>query len=210
MSFFGKNIKKIRSIRGLTQVQLADMLEVSRGVVSSYEEGRAEPKIETILKTAEMFSVSIDDLLKTTLTVNQLSGFALPDVSKSVKNKANTISKLIIDFNLLNPQYQFVLRKTIQEVELAWLHYEGYFVVQSQPKNDEVFVIETVDRSYLGKLQMLSAEKIKVGLHELAVSKVIFSGLVIGGYTAFSGQLSIEDRLRNLEQEVERMKRKMG
>ena len=64
MSKFGKNIKKIRNVRGLTQAQLAEMIEVNRGVVSSYEEGRAEPKIETIIKTAEVFQLSIDLLLK--------------------------------------------------------------------------------------------------------------------------------------------------
>ena len=210
MSLFGKNIKKIRSIRGLTQVQLAEMLEVSRGVVSSYEEGRAEPKIETILKTAEIFSVSIDHLLKTTLTVNQLSKFALPEEVKSKSQKANTISKIISDFNNLNPQYQFVLRKTIQEVGLPWAHYEGYFIVQSAPKQDAVFVIETSKGSYLGKLQILSSDKLKIEAHEIELSAILFSGQVIGGYTAFSNQLSIEDRLWHLEQEMEKMKRRMG
>lgn len=209
MSLFGKNIKKIRSIRGLTQVQLAEMLEVSRGVVSSYEEGRAEPKIETIIKTAELFSISIDHLLKTTLTVNQLSKFVLPEAVKTKANKANNISKLISDFNQLNPQYQFVMRKTIQEVAPNWVHYEGYFIVQSPPKHEEIFVIETANRSYLGKIAVLNSDKLKIDAHEIEMRAILFSGQVIGGYSAFSGQKSFEERLRNLELEMEVVKSKL-
>jgi transcriptional regulator with XRE-family HTH domain len=98
MSLFGKNIKKIRSVRGLTQAQLADSIDVSRGVISSYEEGRAEPKIETIIKTAEVFNLTIDQLLKVNLTVNQLSGFSIPDIPEKDSRIANNISNT----NLLN------------------------------------------------------------------------------------------------------------
>jgi transcriptional regulator with XRE-family HTH domain len=57
MSLFGANIKKIRQVKGLSQKTFADLLDLNRGVISSYEEGRAEPKIETILKVANHFSL---------------------------------------------------------------------------------------------------------------------------------------------------------
>uniref|UniRef100_UPI00404A4A7F helix-turn-helix domain-containing protein n=1 Tax=Flavobacterium sp. TaxID=239 RepID=UPI00404A4A7F len=209
MSLFGKNIKKIRSVRGLTQSQLADMIEVSRGVVSSYEEGRAEPKIETILKTASVFSVSVDHLLKTALTVNQLSGFSLPEVAKTKALKANNISKLISDFNNLNKNYQFILQKTIHEVEKQWIHYEGYFITQMQPKNNELFVIETAQKSYLGTVQMLNSETLKISNDTIDLKSILFSGMVIGGYSAFGGQNTWEHRLRNVELELEVLRKKI-
>ncbi|WP_394331971.1 helix-turn-helix domain-containing protein [Chryseobacterium gallinarum] len=73
MSFFGTNIKKIRQVKGLSQKAFADLFDLNRGVISSYEEGRAEPKIETILKVASHFNLDLDKLLTETLQVNQLA-----------------------------------------------------------------------------------------------------------------------------------------
>lgn len=72
MSFFGTNIKKIRQVKGLSQKAFADLFDLNRGVISSYEEGRAEPKIETILKVANHFNLNLDKLLTETIQVNQL------------------------------------------------------------------------------------------------------------------------------------------
>ncbi|PKV49392.1 DNA-binding XRE family transcriptional regulator [Aquimarina sp. MAR_2010_214] len=75
MSFFGKNIKKIRSVKGLSQQAFAELFDLKRGTLGAYEEGRSEPKIETLIKVANHFSIVIDDLLTNELTVNQLLKF---------------------------------------------------------------------------------------------------------------------------------------
>ncbi|AXT61248.1 helix-turn-helix domain-containing protein [Aquimarina sp. AD10] len=75
MSFFGKNIKKIRGVKGLSQQAFAELFELKRGTLGAYEEGRSEPKIETIIKIANHFSIKIDELLTSELTVNQLLKF---------------------------------------------------------------------------------------------------------------------------------------
>lgn len=73
MSFFGTNIKKIRQVKGLSQKTFADLLDLNRGVISSYEEGRAEPKIETILKVASHFNLHLDKLLTEELQESHLA-----------------------------------------------------------------------------------------------------------------------------------------
>ena len=75
MSFFGKNIKKIRGVKGLSQQAFADLFDLKRGTLGAYEEGRSEPKIETIIKIANYFSITIDHMLTAELTVNQLLRF---------------------------------------------------------------------------------------------------------------------------------------
>ncbi len=75
MSFFGKNIKKIRHVKGLSQQAFAELFELKRGTLGAYEEGRSEPKIETIIKIANYFSIKIDNLLTNDITVNQLLKF---------------------------------------------------------------------------------------------------------------------------------------
>ncbi|WP_109301531.1 helix-turn-helix domain-containing protein [Aquimarina sp. AU474] len=75
MSFFGKNIKKIRGVKGLSQQAFAELFDLKRGTLGAYEEGRSEPKIETIIKIANHFSIQIDDILTNELTVNELLKF---------------------------------------------------------------------------------------------------------------------------------------
>jgi len=75
MSFFGKNIKKIRTVKNLSQQAFADLFGLKRATLGAYEEGRSEPKIETIIKVANSFSIKIDDLLTRDLSVNELLKF---------------------------------------------------------------------------------------------------------------------------------------
>ena len=76
---FGKNIKKIRSIKKLSQLAFAETFGLKRSSVGSYEEGRAEPKLEIIIKIAKHFNISADSLVNREITVNELYNFHLPD-----------------------------------------------------------------------------------------------------------------------------------
>ncbi|MDT0677535.1 helix-turn-helix domain-containing protein [Autumnicola musiva] len=75
MSYFGKNIRNIRNVKEMSQQAFAGMFELKRGTLGAYEEGRSEPRIETIIKIASHFNISIDDLLTTELTINKLLKF---------------------------------------------------------------------------------------------------------------------------------------
>ena len=75
MSCFGKNIRKIRSVKTLSQQAMAELFDLKRGTLGAYEEGRSEPKIDTIIKIANHFSIPIGDLLTKELTVNSLLKF---------------------------------------------------------------------------------------------------------------------------------------
>lgn len=107
MSFFGKNIKKIRVIKGLSQQAFAELFSLKRATLGAYEEGRSEPKIDTIIKVANYFSISIDDFLTKEVTVNQLlrfNGGITTDINQIVKTSFKEIpfvnslnSKLFVD-----------------------------------------------------------------------------------------------------------------
>lgn len=75
MSYIGKNIKKIRTVKRINQIDFAELFGLGRASVGSYEEGRAEPKIDTIIAIANHFGISIDLLLNKELTVNELYRF---------------------------------------------------------------------------------------------------------------------------------------
>ena len=72
MSYVGKNIKRIRSVRKLSQADFAKLFNLARPSVGAYEEGRSEPKIQTLLDIAQKFGLSTDLLLTKELTANDL------------------------------------------------------------------------------------------------------------------------------------------
>lgn len=75
MSYIGRNIKKIRTAKRLSQANFADIFNITRGSIGAYEEGRAEPKIDTIIQIANYFGISIDLLLNKELSVSELYSF---------------------------------------------------------------------------------------------------------------------------------------
>lgn len=58
-----KNIKLFRLYNGYTQQQVADILNVDRSTYAYYESGKSVPDIETIIKLARLYNISIDFLL---------------------------------------------------------------------------------------------------------------------------------------------------
>ncbi len=91
MSFIGKNIKKIRGVKQLSQQAFADIFGLKRGTLGAYEEGRSEPKIDTIIRIANHFSISIDDLLLEEMTVNSLANFQDHFMKSSAKVHASQL-----------------------------------------------------------------------------------------------------------------------
>ncbi len=70
----------------MSQTQFADLFGLQRTTVGAYEEGRAEAKVETLINVSEYFKISIDDLLKKELTVNDIFHFDENYLSKEKEN----------------------------------------------------------------------------------------------------------------------------
>lgn len=60
----GNFINSLRTEKGLTQKQLAEMLNVTDKAVSRWETGKNYPDIEMFEKIAEVFNVSVSELLE--------------------------------------------------------------------------------------------------------------------------------------------------
>ena len=60
---FSKNLKKIRKLKGITQKELAGILNISRSCISNYEAEKRQPDNDTIIRIADYFNVSVDYLL---------------------------------------------------------------------------------------------------------------------------------------------------
>ena len=59
-----EKLKALRLENGLTQDELGEKLYLSRSSISSYEIGRNEPTIETIIAVSDLFNVTADELLR--------------------------------------------------------------------------------------------------------------------------------------------------
>lgn len=58
-----EKLKELRKAKGLTQFQIAKMLNISKTGYASWEQGLAEPNIQFIKKLCVIFDVSADELL---------------------------------------------------------------------------------------------------------------------------------------------------
>jgi transcriptional regulator with XRE-family HTH domain len=63
MSIAGKNLKYLRKLRGWTQEEFSNKLQIKRSLLGAYEEERADPRIEVLEQVGEMFKLTLDELL---------------------------------------------------------------------------------------------------------------------------------------------------
>ncbi|MEM9896604.1 MAG: LexA family transcriptional regulator [Bacteroidota bacterium] len=68
MTYIQDNIKFLRKSKGFTQETFAKALDIKRPSVGAYEEGRADPRLDTLTKMADLFDVSVDQLINEDLT----------------------------------------------------------------------------------------------------------------------------------------------
>ncbi len=60
---FGNNLAAIRKLRQLTQLELANLLDVQPRMVGRWEQGQAKPQFDYIIQLAQILEVSLDHLL---------------------------------------------------------------------------------------------------------------------------------------------------
>lgn len=60
----GKKLKAARQGSGLTQEQVAERLYVSRQTISNWENEKSYPDIVSVIRLSDLYSISLDDLLK--------------------------------------------------------------------------------------------------------------------------------------------------
>lgn len=63
MNAVGKNIKKLRIARKMTQEDLADKMFVTRQTISNWETGKNQPDLETLSAISSLFSVEPTELI---------------------------------------------------------------------------------------------------------------------------------------------------
>lgn len=94
-------IKKSRNESGLTQEQAAESLGVSRQTISNWENGKSYPDIISVIKMSDLYSVSLDYLLKEETSLNGTYKEYLEESTNTVKSRERLAKVILIIGTLL-------------------------------------------------------------------------------------------------------------
>lgn len=88
----GDKIKLYRENKKMTQNEVADILGVSSATISKYESGTLEPNIESLKRLAELFEISVDELLndeEDKFDISKINALDILREQKEMKLKGN-------------------------------------------------------------------------------------------------------------------------
>lgn len=81
---FADNLTELRKYHDFSQEELADRIGVSRQTLSKYETGESLPDIEKCKLLADVFGVTIDDLISYNKDEQENLGLGIPPIGKHI------------------------------------------------------------------------------------------------------------------------------
>ena len=112
MAHLGELIAELRQDRGLTQKELGDILCVSSGTISNYENGVHLPDVDKVIALANYFHVTTDyllgrtssnlpvELLQQAITNEKTLGDVMASFAKLPANRQAALSLIISDMEV--------------------------------------------------------------------------------------------------------------
>lgn len=112
MAHLGELIAELRQDRGLTQKELGDILCVSSGTISNYENGVHLPDVDKVIALANYFHVTTDyllgrtssnlpvELLQQAITNEKPLGDVMASFAKLPANRQAALSLIISDMEV--------------------------------------------------------------------------------------------------------------
>lgn len=95
----GENLKLYRENKKMTQTEVAEALGIKSATVSKYESGTLEPNIESLKKLAQLFDISIGELLnEDNFDISKINVLEVLREQKNMKLKGNLYHNTQITF----------------------------------------------------------------------------------------------------------------
>jgi transcriptional regulator with XRE-family HTH domain len=119
----GQRLVQLRTERGLTQEQLAELLNMSRSTYAQYEVDRRTPDADTIKLLADFFDVTTDYLLGRTDTPNRAENLPLlkpkdeREIAKDLESMLNSLNSetgMAAYDNDLDPEDMELLKASLE------------------------------------------------------------------------------------------------
>ena len=89
MSIANKNMKYLRKLRGWTQEEFATKLRIKRSLLGAYEEERADPRMDVLEAVADMFKLTLDELLRKDISDNKTTYLAKRRAQKMANGRGD-------------------------------------------------------------------------------------------------------------------------
>ena len=83
-NLFADSLKNLRIKKGLTQIQLANLMFVNKATISKWESGSRLPDATMITRLAEVLEVDVGTLLSTTVESDESLNIIMVDDNKSI------------------------------------------------------------------------------------------------------------------------------
>lgn len=111
---FSEKLKLLRKEKGLSQIELAKKLNISRQSISNYENGLRFPNDEKlIVKISDFFNVSIDYLFGKT-NIRNFNSYIVKEKDETYCNKNKVIEELFHEIDQLPTSTIEKIKKTIE------------------------------------------------------------------------------------------------
>ena len=95
----GENLKLYRENKKMTQAEVAEALGIKSATISKYESGTLEPNIESLKKLAQLFDISIGELLnEDDFDISEINVLEVLREQKNMKLKGNLYHNTQITF----------------------------------------------------------------------------------------------------------------
>lgn len=96
-STFGQFLRQKRNEKGMTQKEFAEKLFLSESAISKWEKGKTYPDIVSVIRMSDLYSVSLDCLLKEEKTVsNNLNYLNYLEESTNVVKSRRRLGELVL------------------------------------------------------------------------------------------------------------------
>ena len=94
---FGEKLESIRKQANMTQIDLAEKLDVSRQAITKWENGKGFPDIDNLQKLSSIFSITIDELINYKVETINYEADAIKETIDSEKSKFKNVDKLVLE-----------------------------------------------------------------------------------------------------------------
>lgn len=115
MATFGNILEELRKDRKMTQKELSEVIYVTTGTISNYENDRYLPDIEKLIMLADYFNLTIDYLLgRASYNLN-------PDTFEKPIGTTTTIGSFLKDFIALSANRQSIILGIVNDMKTSMM-----------------------------------------------------------------------------------------
>lgn len=171
----GKNIRALRTKKGMSAKELADLIGVKKSTISNYENARSKPKKDTLARIAIALQTSVDNISYENPRVlrtpegdyedgrfpyyEDIKQFAAPDAAPSA------IFPVLESFK---NQKGFVLKITTDDFEEKGISNGAYvlFGTRSEPTIGQLLVVKKNGKICMASIEALDEENMKLRIYD--------------------------------------------